>query len=164
MWETSSQAALLQVQPQYMPGQVAYAHEAEEYAAEQANQNGLRDAIWDAGEGPTGGVDLTPAQGEKWETRRLRAQFTADFGALTVSDEEKAKVDGIVGDEAKTLAAAKDKAGVAAAKGEFTKKVLAILDDARVANTTARGGARRAREGDGEPAVVDGVGRRRRRD
>ena len=164
-WQKSSQVALAQVQPQYSPGQVAYAHEQEEFAAEQTKQNGLRDDILNDAEAQLLAI-LTPAQAEKWESSRLSAQFTADFGRLNVTDDQKTKVDGITAESAKKLAAAKDKTTVADSKAEFTKNVMAVLDDQQKAqyqamlsggNGRGRGGGGFGGGGRGGPASAAGL-------
>ncbi len=135
-WQTTSQVALLEVQPQYSPGQVAYTFEVQEYAAEQATQNGLREDIINDAEGRLNAI-LAPAQAQKWQAARLSAQFTQQFGGLNITDAEKAKTDGIIADSAQKLVAAHDQKAVADAKADFTKNVLAALDDAQVSQYKA---------------------------
>jgi GH35 family endo-1,4-beta-xylanase len=163
-WQKSSTTALLMVQPQYTRGQVAYDHEIEEYSAEQVKQNGLRDEILNDADVSLDAI-LTPAQAQKWQASRLSAQFNTQFGALNVTDAQKAKVDAIAADSAKTLAAAKDKAAVAAAKADFTKKAMAVLDEAQLqqyqASTNRGGGGGAAAggrgRGGGGPATEAGL-------
>jgi GH35 family endo-1,4-beta-xylanase len=145
-WQQSSQRALAPVLPQYAAGQVAYEHEIKEYNAEVTKQNALRDEIINDAEAKLLAI-LTPAQAEKWQQARLNAAFTTHFAALEVTDAQKAKVDPIIAESAKKLAAAKDKSAIASAKAEFVTKSLGVLDAEqaqRYLPPGARGGARGA--------------------
>ena len=161
-WQGTAQGELLAVQPQYTPGQVAYNFEIQEYNAELARQNGLRDEIINEGEAQLAGI-LTRTQAEKWQTAQLTAQFTTQFGALNVTEAQRTRVNTVIAESAKALSAARDKGAVAAAKAEFTKGVLASLTGEQVAQYNAslqpaagRGGpgAGRGRGGGGAPSAA----------
>jgi hypothetical protein len=159
-WQKTSQAALLAVQPQYTPGQVAYDSEIIEFNAEQVKQNALRDEVVNEAEAKMLAI-LTPAQSEKWASTQFSTQFTTQFGTLNITPEQKTKADALVAEIAKKLAAAKDKAAVAAAKADFSTKSMALLDQQQVAlyqqsqaPAAGRGGPGRGRGAGGPPSAA----------
>jgi GH35 family endo-1,4-beta-xylanase len=159
-WAKTSQAALLAVQPQYTPGQVAYDSEIIEFNAEQAKQNALRDEVVNEAEAKMLAI-LTPAQAEKWASAQLSSQFTTRFGTLNITPEQKIKADAIVAEFAKRLAVAKDKSDITAAKVEFASRTLGLLDQQQVAlyqqsqaPAAGRGGAGRGRGAGSPPSAA----------
>jgi hypothetical protein len=101
---------------------------------------------------------LTPAQAEKWRAAGLSAQVTAQFAAVTLTAEQKPRMDAVVAESAKKLAAAKDKGAIADAKADFSQKSLAVLNEQQVAQyqqaqaPAGRGGAGRGRGAGGGAA------------
>jgi GH35 family endo-1,4-beta-xylanase/Spy/CpxP family protein refolding chaperone len=130
-WQTSSQEALLVVQPQYTPGQLAYEHEISHYNAVRAQQELLRDGIVNEAEIAMVAV-LTPAQTQAWAKARLKEQALARLGSAGLTEAQSAKADSVVAAHAPKIIDAKDKAALIAAKADFWKDIVGILNDAQL--------------------------------
>lgn len=130
-WQTSSQDALVVVQPQYTPGQLAYEYEIAHYNTVQARQEAIREGIIDEAEISMVAM-LSPAQAQTWAKARLKDQVSARLRAVGLTDAENGKADTIVASHAKKIIDAKDKAALLAAKAAFWKEILGILDDAQL--------------------------------
>jgi len=128
-WQTCSQEALLVVQPQYTPGQLAYEYEIAHYNAARSQQELLRDGIINEAEIAMVGI-LNPAQAQAWAKARLKEQVSARLVGLT--DAQSAKADTIVANHAKKITGAKDKAARLTAKADFWKEIVGILDNAQL--------------------------------
>ena len=135
-WQTSSQAALQPLQPQGQPGQPVDQAAQDKYNAESYKQNMIREDLINDAEIKMVAI-LKAAQAEKWETSRLNTQLTSKLGTLDWSAAQKAKVDPMIAETAKALAAAKDKAAIVKAKAEFWKKVAGLLTDVQMTQVFA---------------------------
>jgi GH35 family endo-1,4-beta-xylanase len=130
-WQTSSQEALLVVQPQYTPGQLAYEYEIAHYNSVRFQQDSLREGIVDDAEITMVAI-LTPVQAETWERARLKEEVSARIGPLDLSDQQNAKIDAVAATHARTLIDAKDKGALLAAQAAFWKEIIGVLHDSQV--------------------------------
>lgn len=130
-WQTSSQEALLVVQPQYTPGQLAYEYEIAHYNAVRSQQELLRDGIVNEAEIAMVAV-LTPAQAQAWAKARLKEQAFARLGSVGLTEAQSAKADSVVAAHAAKIIDAKDKTALIAAKAGFWREIVGILNDTQL--------------------------------
>ena len=128
-WQTASNDALTPLRGD--PGTPQEPAAAKKLADETFAQNLKRDQMLNGHEIKMIAV-LTPAQAEKWGTYRLTSATTTRFGSLGLSTEQKAKIDALVADYGKKLAAAKDDKSLNSTKAEFWKKTMDGLTDIQV--------------------------------
>jgi GH35 family endo-1,4-beta-xylanase len=152
-WQTSSDDALVVVQPQYSAGQLAYEYEIKLQNTVRAQQNEIRDGLINDAEIKMVAV-LSRPQAIQWEAGRLNAQLAARTETIGWS---KAKSEALVAEYAQKLATAGDKTSLLNAKAAFWRNVVGQLDDMHVAQvfqTTEGGGAGRGGRGAGTPSAA----------
>jgi hypothetical protein len=135
-WQTSSQATLQPLQPQFTFGQPADPAAQETYNAELAKQNLLRENLINDAEIAMVGI-LKSDQAVRWESTRLNQQVSTSIGTLGLTAAQKAKLDAMVAETARTLATTKDRAALVKARGAFWNQVSGMLNEIQITQVFA---------------------------